>query len=296
MNSFFLDTLILAAEPIFPYLHAGPWKFGPFTVHMFGLMVGLGIITGTYVIQNRGFKIGLNTLYTSEVVMYGMIGLFVGAHLFEIIAYQPARILKDPLVLLRIWDGISSFGGLIGVTIAIFIYTKIKKIDVWSYFDIVVWGSIHAWIFGRMGCSFAHDHPGRFTDSWFSVKWPVNHFDQVWNVNNYAGRHDLGLYELIFTFFLLAIIYATNWKGQRFRGFTVALLFVMYAPVRFMMDFLRTADKMYMGFTPAQYMAVIMFLSGIAMFIFLPEISKRNQAKHKKAIKSSSKEISENIE
>ncbi|MBU1241517.1 prolipoprotein diacylglyceryl transferase [Myxococcota bacterium] len=262
---------LLALSPIFPYLDAGPFKVGPFTVHMFGLMVGLAILTGMYVTQARAFKVGVNTLYTSELLTWVVVGIFVGSHLFEILAYQPHRIARDPLILIRFWDGIASFGGMIGLLLAVMLYLRYRRQKLLPYLDVLMWGGVHAWLFGRLGCSYAHDHPGYFTDSWFSVRWPVNHLDQFYNVNNLPGRHDLGLYEFLYTFIIVGAFYLLNRKGRKFAGFTTALLFVMYAPMRFALDFLRTADRRYLGLTPAQYLAFLMFAVGVGMFILLPK-------------------------
>ncbi|MGM0595404.1 MAG: prolipoprotein diacylglyceryl transferase [Myxococcota bacterium] len=272
-------SLSPALSPIFPYLEAGPWKVGPFTIHIFGIMVALGVLTASYFIQHRAFKLGLNTVYSSEMTMWGIIGVFIGAHLFEILLYQPEKITQDPLILLKIWEGIASFGGLLGLVIAVFIYTKYRKLNFIRWFDLIIWGGIHGWIPGRIGCSFAHDHPGYFTDSWFSVKWPVNHIDQYYNINNYPGRHDLGLYELLYTFIILGVFYLLNRKGDKFKGFNIALLFVLYAPARFVMDFLRTTDKTYFLLTPAQYASIIMFGVGITIFIFKSPLLNKNKEK-----------------
>ncbi len=275
----FTDIPTLALGPIFPYLHTAPFKVGPFTIHVFGILVGLAILTGMYVSQSRAFKVGVNNLYMSELLLWVIIGIFVGSHLFEILAYQPHRVLKDPLILIRIWDGIASFGGMIGLLLAVFGYLRWRRQRLLPYLDVLMWGGVHAWVFGRLGCSFAHDHPGYFTSSWFSVKWPVNHQDQWMNVHEFAGRHDLGLYEFLYTFVMLAVFYALNRKGKKFAGFTTALLFVMYAPMRFALDFLRTADLRYLGLTPAQYLAFVMFAVGIGMFILLPKTPQHPEPK-----------------
>jgi phosphatidylglycerol---prolipoprotein diacylglyceryl transferase len=270
----------LIAEPIFPYLEAGPWKFGPFFIQMFGLMVGIGIIAGVYTIQLRGFKKNLDTDHVSNMTTIGLFGLFFGAHLYSVLFYFPEKILKDPLVIFKIWEGIASFGGLIGMLLTIYIYTKVKKLDFFTFVDVFMWGSVHAWIFGRIGCSFAHDHPGNFTDSWFSVKWPANHLHQIYNVNAYPGRHDLGLYELLFTIILLGILYLTNRKGDKFPGFTFSIIFILYAPVRFFMDFLRTQDAKYFSLTPAQYSSILMFIIGVVLFKYLYDRNKKLEGKN----------------
>ena len=166
---------IPALAPIFPYINIGPMQWGGFTLHPFGILVAAAIFTGMYFVQQRGERLGLNPLTVSELVTVTVVMIFVGSHLFEILAYQPDRIREDPWVLLRIWDGIASFGGLLGLLATAIYFSARGKMSFLTSTDVLMWGGVHAWIFGRLGCSVAHDHPGLFTDSWFSVRWPVNH-------------------------------------------------------------------------------------------------------------------------
>ena len=53
--------------------------------------------------------------------------------------------------------------------------------------------------------------------------------------------HDLGLYELLFTIVMTVILFAYNRK-PRPPGRIIALAALMYAPARFVLDFLRATD------------------------------------------------------
>ena len=256
-------TATPALAPIFPYIDIGPMNWGGFTIHPFGILVGIAIFTGMYFVQKRGDQLGLNPALVAELVTVTVVAIFVGSHLFMVLAYQPERVLEDPLVLVRLWDGIASFGGLIGLVLTAWYYHLRGKLPFWTSMDVLIWGGLHAWVFGRAGCSVAHDHPGLFTDSWFSVRWPVNHPDQILNVHGLPGRHDLGLYEFLYTFVLLGIFYFSHKRWSWRPGFSTGLLFVFYAPARFGMDFLRAVDKRYFHLTPAQYGSLLMFAFGL---------------------------------
>ena len=265
---------IPALAPIFPYVDIAPMQWGPFTVHPFGILVALGIFTGMFFVQRRGEVLGLNPLTVSELVTVTVVAVFIGSHLFEILAYQPHRVREDPWVLLRVWDGIASFGGLLGLLATAFYYAARKKLSFLTSTDLLLWGGVHAWILGRLGCTVAHDHPGLFTDSWFSVRWPINHPDQALNVHHLLGRHDLGLYEFLYTFIMLGILYFTHRRWSWRPGFTTAIVFISYAPVRFSFDFLRVVDRRYLYLTPAQYGTLAMFATGV---LLLWRYSKREE-------------------
>ncbi|MBU1219371.1 prolipoprotein diacylglyceryl transferase [Myxococcota bacterium] len=273
-----VSYIYLALSPIFPYLKAGPWQIGPFVIHMFGILVGIAIIFGVHMTNRRGWQKGLNPLYVSEMVLAGLAGLFIGSHLFAVFFYYPEKMINDPLALLKVWDGMSSFGGLIGLFVGSVIYLKWRKQPLWPYVDTFMWGGVHAWIFGRMGCSFAHDHPGIFTSSWFSVKWPVNHVDQIMNPHNLPGRHDLGLYEFLYTLVMVSVLYIVARKRDRFNGYTTSIILMMYGPVRFAMDFVRTGDKTFWHLTAGQYVAIVITILGFFVFFRNRSLSAGEQS------------------
>ncbi len=260
---------------MFPWIDIGPWEIGPFTIHAFGVLVGLAIITGVHMSQRDADKRGLNPVIMSEAQIWAIVVGFIMAHWVSVIFYFPERVRQDPLELLRIWKGISSFGGFIGGVTGLVVYLKlVKKVDPWPYIDSIGYGFAFAWILGRMGCTTAHDHPGRMTEFAFSVSYPYNlhgapQFQDA-AVNHalpWVQRYDLGLYELIFAVVLVTVLVITNRKAKRYAGYNVTVLALMYAPVRFFFDYLRIVDKTYDGLTPGQYLALGIFALGLWMAI-----------------------------
>lgn len=267
-----------------PYFSPGPWQIGPFTIHAFGILVGLAIILGVTLTGRDADKRGLSQTIISEAQIWALVVGFLMAHWVSVIFYFPERIKEDPLELLWVWKGISSFGGFLGGVGGLVFYFKLKKVDVWPHIDCFGWGFAWAWILGRLGCTTAHDHMGKVAETWFSVQYPayqgaipgaanptadVGQFiDPVVNKTlPYVQRYDLGFYELIFTLVLVTFLFITNRKATKFPGYNVAILAMFYAPVRFFFDYLRVQDKTYLGLTPGQYFAIGLFALGVWMYI-----------------------------
>ena len=251
-----------------PYLSFGPWYIGPFTIYPFGIMVGLAILAGAAAAQRRADALGINPKLFSEAVIWVLVGGFVMAHWVSVLLYFPERVAQDPLELLKLWKGISSFGGFLGGTLSLLLFIYLKKLPFWTTMDAFAYGLVPGWIFGRAGCSLAHDHPGKCTNFPLAVKFPG------WGVScpeGYAARHDLGFYEFLFALVLGIAVYFLHRK-KRFTGFTVAFICLSYAPVRFMLDFLRIGDRRYLGFTPAQYFSVAILFLGV--FIVVRRMNK----------------------
>jgi phosphatidylglycerol:prolipoprotein diacylglycerol transferase len=230
-------------------------EHAPLSIHMFGVLVAIGVILGDRIVVRRGVQRGLAEkdvkFLNARIVIWG----FIVAHLVSVIFYFPERIKQNPLILLNFWAGLSSFGGFLGALLAFVYYTRKEEIPALPYADAVALGLVVGWIFGRTGCTTAHDHPGLHTSFFLAVRYPD------------GPRHDLGLYELLFTIVMAAILFAYARK-PRVPGRIIGLYATMYAPVRFGLDFLRARDverpdERYFALTPAQWACIATLGVGI---------------------------------
>ena len=224
-------------------------------IHMFGVLVAIGVIVGDQIVVRQGVKRGLDEKDVKFLNARIVIGGFIVAHLVSVIFYFPERIKENPLILVYFWAGLSSFGGFLGAMLAFVYYTRKEKIPALPYADAVALGLAVGWIFGRTGCFTAHDHPGRHTAFFLAVRYPD------------GPRHDLGLEELLFTIVMTVILFLYARK-PRVPGRVIGLFAVMYAPVRFGLDFLRATDvtrpdERYAGLTPAQYACLATLAVGV---------------------------------
>ena len=127
-------------------------------------------------------------------------------------------------------------------------------------------------MFGRLGCSIAHDHPGLHSDAWFAVRYPD------------GGRLDLGLVELLITV-PLALACFRLLRTPRPWGFYAGVICTYYAPLRFLLDFLREragvnvgqallagGDARYLGLTPAQWGCIPLLVLGVVLLRRAPAV------------------------
>jgi len=244
-----------------PYLAGGPLFEGDLpivghvAIHWFGVLVALGVLIGDRLVVREGEKRGLDGQDLRFLNVRMVIGGFIMAHLVSVIFYFPERIKENPWVLVNIWSGLSSYGGFLGAAITYLYLSKKENIPRLPYADVVALGLAVGWIFGRMGCTTAHDHPGRLTNFFLGVKYPE------------GVRHDLGFYELLFTIVMTAVLFF-HARKPRPEGRLIGLFATMYAPVRFFLDFLRATDvarpdERYAGLTPAQWACIAALGVGI---------------------------------
>jgi phosphatidylglycerol:prolipoprotein diacylglycerol transferase len=150
----------------------------------------------------------------------------------------PAWLAKDHLVLLKIWRGMSSFGGFAGALAGAFFYFQRRRRPWIAEADILAEALVAGWIFGLLGCALVHDRID----------------------------HDLGLYEFVYTLCVLWPAVCLTRHARR-PGLSAAVVSLLYAPVSFALDFLRIADPRYMGLTPSQYGAIALAGFGACMLI-----------------------------
>ena len=233
-------------------------SMGVLSLKPFGFLVAAAVYLGARVALNYGAKRGLSSRVLGSFVFWVVLVGFVGGHVFDVIFYDPERLREDPLALLRLWDGLSSFGGFTGAAMGAFLWRSRYKSPILPYADAVAAGLPLGWVFGRAGCAVVHDHPGLQSTSFFAVNFPD------------GPRFDLGLLEMLLT---ILIALGFWWLQRRAYpwGFFVAVLGLVYAPLRFALDFLRVhepervagvllmPDARYAGLTPAQWACLALF-------------------------------------
>ena len=94
------------------------------SVQPFGLLVATGVLLGATLAERRGRAVGVHPNAIASCVAHVLIGGFIIGHVFDAIAYHPEVVFEDPLFLLRIWDGLSSFGGFLGASLGLFVYRQ----------------------------------------------------------------------------------------------------------------------------------------------------------------------------
>lgn len=212
---------------MFPYVTVPPVFLGGVPIQPFALLVSLGILVAHFVVLARARRLGLVRAWAGEMSLAMVTVGFAGALLFKF-AYRPDA------VALRVFPGISSFGGIFGALAGAWLYlAAVRRVTVLPYLDVAAFAFPFGFVFGRLGCTVTHDHPGVRSDSgWLTVAYPG------------GARYDLGLLEMLFLVALGAAFLVLD-RRPRTPGFFVAALLLAYGPFRVALDHLHVDPPRY---------------------------------------------------
>lgn len=242
---------------MFPYIDLPTIPLGPLTIAPFGILVATGVLLATHMIVVYGRRYNMNEDTVRWLGMRLVVWGFIACHVVDVVFYTPEKLKEDPLILFKIWEGIASWGGLLGGVLAFIYYSRKKNLHPWRWADMATYGVVPGFVFGRLGCAVAHDHIGAASDFFLAVNFPPERWPG-------EPAHDLGLYEAILWIAIWGVIIALErWRGRR-PGTLVAVMAILYTPPRFFFEFLRreTTDPRYLGLTFAQWCSIAGFVFG----------------------------------
>ncbi len=249
-----------------PFFHFELISLGPIAIHVWGLLVALGIGSGITFAYFFCRKFLLSGEVVLDIAIWVLAGALIMARVFHVLFYDPVYFVQNPAEIIKFWNGgASSLGGFAGAVLSLWLFAKKRHFtfkELLPYLDICALGLWLGWGIGRIGCFFSQQHPGKLTGSILGAQYPG------------GARFDLGLLESILGFTLFIVFYFLFKKLIKIRwglvaGFSVA----SYAVVRFFFDFLRATpdfpggDVRYFFLTPAQWGMLAVLLSLTLVFV-----------------------------
>jgi phosphatidylglycerol:prolipoprotein diacylglycerol transferase len=248
---------------VIPYLEHPIIEIGSYPLQAFRVLALIAIVVEYMIVVRRAPAHGFSSEQASSLIAWATVFGLVSAHVFDVLAYYPERLLEDPLELFRIWGSLSSWGGMLGGLggLAFVAWRRgLGANGVLRFLDVAIYALPFTLAVGRLGCGLQHDHLGVASTHFLAVAFPD------------GPRFDLGLLEFFYLVPVAALFFVLGRKPRPL-GFFSGLYFALYGPVRFVLDTLRVDDARYFGWTPAQYLCVLMTIAGVAMVVW----SLRNQ-------------------
>ena len=254
-------------------------QIGPFAVRWYALAYVAGIILGWRygVGLTRNLKLWRGTRPTAtptqidDFALWVTLGIILGGRLgyilFYMIPQDPGVLARDPLALLRIWEGGMSFhGGFLGVCLAVVLYARRNAIDLVRLGDLTAPCVPFGLFFGRLANFVNGELWGRST----TVPWGI-----VFPRGGPSPRHPSQLYEAALEGVALFVILrlATHVSKLLPRKGTVSGLFLLfYGLFRVSLESVREPDvgmpAFPFGLTMGTLLSLPMILAGAALILW----------------------------
>lgn len=208
------------------------FTIGNFTIHGYGLMIGIGIIAAYGSAVYRAKRKGLDEDVLDGLAIWAVLSGLLGAKLlFYITSWK--EIMADPSILWKFTDGFVVYGGIIGGILGGYLYAKRKKISFVKYADLVLPSVALAQGFGRIGCLLAGCCYGLQTDGAFCIVFKDSDFAP----NNVPLLPTQIISSILdFTHFFVLIWIAGKVKKD---GVVASLYLIFYSIGRFILEFFR---------------------------------------------------------
>lgn len=243
------------------------FHLGPLSVRWYGLMFAVGFIFGYNAVE-KYFKFEKeNVKWLDSLLMYIVVGTILGARLGHVFFYGWDYYSQHIGEILMVWKGgLASHGGVIGVFIALVIWSKkVSKKSVFWIIDRVIIPTAVVSMLIRTGNLFNSEIYGIET----SLPWGF-----IFERNGETvPKHPTQLYEALaylVTFFVVKFMY---WKteAKSKTGLISGVFFIMVFAARFFIEFIKEDQEAFeagMALNMGQWLSIPFILGGIALVLY----------------------------
>ena len=253
----------------FPSIDPTLIEIGPFAIRWYALAYIGGILFGWRyaILLAKTSPAPIDRRTADDFVIWVTLGIVLGGRIGYVVFYKPAYFLANPGEILQLWQGGMAFhGGLLGVILAIIIFSRLRRISTMALGDLVACVVPIGLFLGRVANFVNGELYGRASDVPWAFVFPNGGPDP----RHPSQLYEAGLEGLVLFFVLLAAWRLTNLRMRP--GAISGLFLVGYGASRFTVEFFREPDAhlgfLFAGATMGQLLSLPMILIGIALMIW----------------------------
>ncbi len=245
-------------------------ELGPLNLRMYGLVIAIGAFLGLRMVVARYADTGGDPELAEKAALIvlgtgflgGRIGYIIPRFLWD--GTHGAAYIGRPLDILAIWQGgLAFFGGLVGGTLGVIIYLRVKKVALPAFADAVAPAVPLAQAFGRWGNYFNEELFGRPSD----LPWALEVSSGPAERAGYPAAstfHPTFLYESLWNLGLVGVILWIDRRGLlRRRGSLIFIYLIGYGIGRGWIEALRVDTfQRYVGLSRNNWIAILVVIIG----------------------------------
>ena len=248
---------------------------GNFSIALYGIVIGLGMILGLSLAARVAKKTGHDPDVIWDLAVSLLIFGIMGARIYYVI-FMWDYYKDDPIQILNLrGGGLAIYGGIIAGVLTLYIYCRIKKQKFPLILDFVIYGLLVGQIMGRWGNFFNREVFGEYTNNLLAMRIPVSMVRErdispliaahMTEGTNYIQVHPTFLYEGMWNLAVLVFL-LLYLKHKKFDGEIALFYFAGYGIGRALIESIRT-DQLYITGTKipvSMVLGIVMAVSAIA--------------------------------
>jgi phosphatidylglycerol:prolipoprotein diacylglycerol transferase len=246
------------------------------TIHYYGVIIMFGAVAAAFMSAWLAKKHGQDPDTIWDMLPWLLVAGIIGARLWHVFT-PPASMLIDgrnpyfihPLDALLIWrGGLGIPGAVMGGALALYIYSRVKKISFAMWVDIIAPGLALAQGIGRWGNFVNQEVYGLPSNLPWAIYIDPAH--RLPGFQNVAYYHPTFLYEFLWNLLNMGVLL---WLGKKFsaklKSGDIFLVYLIIYPVgRFLLEFIRIEYSPIAGLNINQtLMAVIAICAALVLFL-----------------------------
>lgn len=228
------------------------FHLGPMSIRWYSLCWLLGLASAYFIVKRLYKEQKIKPELFDPLFIYCFVGILIGARLGHCLFYEPDYFLSSGKHIVEMilpihfmadgswkftgYEGLASHGGTIGLIIALWLYVRRTKVNIWRVLDNVAIATPVTACFIRLGNLMNSEIIGKATD----VPWAFI-FERV----DMTPRHPGQLYEAI----AYAIFFVIGWYFYRKNpqrvgtGFFFGLCITLIFTARFFIEFTKDIQE-----------------------------------------------------
>ena len=233
-------------------------------IYWYSLAYIIGIMFGWIYCKKKLIKDKKILDLFDGLINYLIVGIIIGGRTGYVLIYNLDYYLENIIEILMIWKGGMSFhGGLIGITVSTFVYSKKNNINAFVFLDLIALVAPIGIFLGRISNFINSELYGKESDIFWSVKFLA--VDEVY-------RHPSQIYEAIFEGIVLFLILNYLYRKKVFinPGVISSIFLILYSIFRIIIEYFREPDiqlgYLIFNLTMGQIVSIIFLIFGIYLF------------------------------
>jgi phosphatidylglycerol:prolipoprotein diacylglycerol transferase len=244
----------------------------------YGMILMAGALAGAYLAASEARRRGQDSEIVWDGFLWVLIGGIIGARLWHVLTPPPSMVaqgittmwyLTHPLDIISTWHGgLGIPGAVIGGAVALYFFTRRRKISFLNWCDIAIPAVALGQAIGRWGNFVNQEVYGKPTDLPWAIR--IDPQFRLPGFQEFEYYHPLFLYESLWN---LANMGFLLWLARRFPdrlkpGDLLFIYMISYPLARFLLDFIRLDASTIAGINANQAVMLVVALAGAGALIW----------------------------